>query len=211
MSTFSLYNIEGKEVGTVEQPSIFQVPVDNDLIHRYFIWVRTMIRNTVAHTKTRGEVSGGGKKPWKQKGTGRARVGSSRNPVWRHGGTAFGPRKEQTYETRMPHTERRKALLSALSSKAKDNGVIILDDVTLEPTTKAMVAFLMKLPITEKQKVLQLHPKYDAALFSSARNLPKVATKTISHMNVIDIMNADVLLLNKATLAELEQHFTPSV
>ncbi len=212
MATFNLYNLEGKTVGTVDRPSLFDVPVDTNLIHRYFIWVRTMVRSSIAHTKTRGEVSGGGKKPWKQKGTGRARVGSSRNPIWRHGGTVFGPRKEQTWETRMPRAERRKAFFSALSSKANDEGVLILDSLPKEiMTTKQMAAIFKVLPIKNGQKVLQIYTAYDAPTFNQTRNLEKMTTKTISHVNIVDVLNADVLLMDKDTLAQFEQHFTPSV
>ncbi|MBU6389038.1 50S ribosomal protein L4, partial [Patescibacteria group bacterium] len=127
MATFSVYNLKGEKVGTVDQPKMFSVAVDEKLIHRYLTWARSMIRSTIAHTKTRGEVSGGGKKPWRQKGTGRARVGSTRSPLWRKGGTVFGPLKEQNWATRMPRSERRKALFSAFSAKAAEDQVIILE------------------------------------------------------------------------------------
>ena len=209
MSTFNTYNSEGKIVGTVEQPALFQSPVDQKLIHRYFIWVRTMIRPTLAHTKTRGEVSGGGKKPWRQKGTGRARVGSSRSPIWRTGGVVFGPRKEQTWATRMPRTERRKALFSALSSKALNEQVIILEDwIMTTPKTKEVVALVGKLPIDQRQKVLHIHGSYDPILFSSTNNLTKVTSKTVQNMNILDIMNNDILLRPKESLNSLEAHFT---
>jgi len=212
MSTFSVYNLEGKAVGTVEQPALFQTPVDEKLIHRYFIWVRTMLRHTLADTKTRGEVSGGGKKPWKQKGTGRARVGSSRSPIWRKGGTVFGPLKEQTWATRMPRAERRKALFSALASKAGGNGIVILDEWTMDaPRTKSVIALLQALPVEEKQKVLHIHPDFDRALFASTNNLPYVTSKTIQSSNIIDILNHDVILMTKDALSKLEEHFTPSV
>ena len=212
MATLPLYTIEGKEAGTVERPAFFEVPVDANLVHRYFLWVRSLLRNPVAHTKNRGEVSGGGKKPWKQKGTGRARVGSSRNPVWRHGGTVFGPRKEQTFATRMPRAERRKALFSALSDKAQNNAVIVLDaPVATLASTKTFLTLLGKLPITEKQKVLHVEAEYDQTAFSAGRNLTRVNTRTISRLNIIDVLHADILLIDKDTLNKLEQHFTPAL
>lgn len=209
MSTFTLYNLEGKEAGTIERPSFFSVPVNEKLIHRYFLWVRTMLRDSVAHTKTRGEVSGGGKKPWKQKGTGRARVGSTRNPVWRHGGIAFGPRNERTFATRMPRAERRKALFSALSSKA-DNVLVLEAALTGKPSSKQFSALLKALNVDGK-KVLHLAPAYDALSFNAARNLSKVTVRSVSRLNIVDVLNHDVLLLSKDSLAALEQHFTPSV
>lgn len=212
MTTFNLYSTDGKKVGTVDAPALFATPVIPSLIHRYFLWVRGMMRNTLAHTKTRGEVSGGGKKPWKQKGTGRARSGSIRNPIWRHGGTIFGPRKEQTYTIRMNRSERRKAMFSALASIAEKDGIIVIDKMDAgTPKTKEFIAMLGKLPVAEGQKVLQLQPEYDLANFKAGSNVPNVTVRTISHMNIIDLLNNDVVLLTKDTLEKLEQHFMPNV
>ena len=212
MPTFPIYNLKGEAVGTVEQPSLFSTPVDQKLIHRYFVWVRTMLRHTLADTKTRGEVSGGGKKPWRQKGTGRARVGSSRSPIWRKGGTVFGPQKEQTWATRMPRAERRKALFSALASKAEGNQIIVLNEWTMDvPRTKTVMELLTVLPIAAGKKVLHIHPEYTHTLFASTRNLPGVESKTIQATNIIDILNHDIVLLTKDSLDKLEEHFTPSL
>ena len=211
MASFDLYNTEGKVVGTVDQPLLFQAPIDEKLIHRYFIWVRSMLRPTLGNTKTRGEVSGGGKKPWKQKGTGRARVGSSRSPIWRKGGIVFGPLKEQNWATRMPRSERRKAFFSALSAKAASNNVIVLDSWSMEtPKTKEVIALLGSLPINDR-KVLHVHESYDTALFRSTHNLQKVTSTTVQNMSIIDVMNHDVILLTKDGLTGLEQHFTAAV
>lgn len=212
MSLFTIYNTQGQEVGTIEQPALFETPVDQKLIHRYFVWVRTMLRHTLAHTKTRGEVSGGGKKPWKQKGTGRARVGSSRSPIWRKGGTVFGPRKEQTWATRMPRAERRKALFSALASKAQENNIIVLDEWNVTtPQTKAALQVIGVLPTKEKGSILHIETEYIHPLFASTRNLPNVTSKTIQAVNILDILNHDNILLTKATLTQLTEHFTPSL
>lgn len=211
MPTFDVYNTEGKKVGTVEQPALFQTPVDEKLIHRYFLWVRNMLRHTIAHTKTRGEISGGGKKPWRQKGTGRARVGSSRNPVWRHGGTVFGPNKDQTFATRMPRQERRKALFGALASKANGKAVIVLDAWDMEtPKTKEAKAMLAKLPV-EKKKILHIHSQFDHSIFTSLRNLPEITSTTVQQLSIVDLLNNDILLLTKDAIEALEKHFTPSV
>lgn len=209
MKQFTLYTIDGKEAGKVDMPAIFQEAVNEKLIHRYVTWVRSMLRSTIAHTKTRGEVSGGGKKPWRQKGTGRARVGSTRNPVWRHGGTVFGPRNEQTFATRMPRSERQKAFASALSSKA--NQVVVLKELSLPaPKTKEMIAILSKLPHQGK-KVLHIHPEHDINLFASTRNLPYVHSTTVAELNVLDVLNHDVLLLTADGLTALDKHFNPTV
>jgi large subunit ribosomal protein L4 len=211
MPTFDLYNSKGEKIGTVEQPAFFQTEVDEKLIHRYFVWVRSLLRHTVAHTKTRGQVSGGGKKPWKQKGTGRARSGSSRNPIWRHGGTVFGPNKDQTFATRMPRQERRKAFFGALSAKAIINNVLVLDSWTIEtPKTKDALKLLAALPLADK-KILHIQPEYNHGVFASLRNIPGVTCTTVQELNVIDVLNHDVLLLTKDTVQALEKHFTPAV
>jgi len=210
MPTFDLYNVDGKVVGSVEQPVIFQTPVDEKLIHRYYVWVRTMLRPTLAHTKTRGDVSGGGRKPWRQKGTGRARVGSSRSPIWRTGGIVFGPRSNENFETRMPRSERRKAFFSALASKATANQVVILEEWKIEtPSTKSVVKTIANLkPAAEAKKVLHIHADFDKMLFASTNNLPTVSSKTVQNLNILDIMNHDVVIMTKDSLTSLEQHFT---
>lgn len=210
MSNLPVYNLEGEKVGTVPRPSMLSVPVDEKLIHRYFVWVRTMIRSTIAHTKTRGEISGGGKKPWKQKGTGRARTGSTRNPLWRGGGTIFGPRSTQTYATRMPRNERRKALFSALSSKADKNGIVIVDEWKVEPLkTKTVATILDKLPIEGDKKILQVFPSYDAEAIRPVRNIANLTPCTFSQLNIVNVLNSDIVLITKDGLTQLEQHFTP--
>lgn len=198
-------------MGSVEQPELFQTPIDSKLIHRYMVWVRTMLRSTLSHTKTRGEVSGGGKKPWKQKGTGRARVGSTRSPIWRHGGVVFGPLSTRNWKTRMPRAERRKALFSAMASKAAQNSIIVLDSWTMEtPRTKDIVALAATVPGLAGKKVLHMHPEYDHAVFTSTRNLPGFTSKTVQAVNILDLLDHDVVLLTQEALASLEQHFTPS-
>lgn len=205
---FKVYNLSGEEVSTVEQPELFATPIDHNLIHRYYTWVRTMIRSTLAHTKTRGEVSGGGKKPWRQKGTGRARVGSSRSPIWRTGGIVFGPQKTQTWATRMPRVERRKALFSALSSKAATENVTILESWSLDaPKTKAAQELLQNLKLNDK-KVLHVTGEFTPNLFKSTKNLVGIDSVTVQKMNIIDILNHDTVLMTVSDLKAFEQHFT---
>lgn len=212
MSVFKVYNYKGEAVGEVEQPGLFQVPVNQELIHRYVLWVRNAIRNTLSNTKTRGEISGGGKKPWKQKGTGRARVGSSRSPIWRKGGTVFGPLSARNWHTRMPRNERRQALMSLLSDKAISNQVVIVDSYPIEsPKTKDMIAMIADLPIEQNAKVLHIHSEFEPVVFKSFANLPKLQSKTVSYTNALDILNNDYILMNKESLAELERHFNASL
>src|SRR6185437_9448180 len=123
-----IYNIEGKETGKMTLPeNIFGLPWNADLMHQVVVSMRSNARHSIAHTKDRGEVRGGGKKPWQQKGTGRARHGSSRSPIWKGGGVSHGPRKEKLYAKVLPKGMRRKALLVALSRKYKDGEIIFLD------------------------------------------------------------------------------------
>jgi large subunit ribosomal protein L4 len=208
MKDLIVYTIDGKESGKMAMPEIFQIPVDEKLIHRYVTWVQTMLRSSIAHTKTRGDVRGGGKKPWKQKGTGRARSGSTRNPIWRHGGTIFGPLAERNFATRMPRQERRKAFMSALSAKAAGSQVVVLEELIMAaPKTKKMIAILAALP-THGKKVLHIHDTKDMAVFASTSNIPRVRSTTVAELNVIDVMNHDVLLITKDSIAALEKHFT---
>lgn len=208
MATFDVYNLEGKVVGSLERPALFDTPVDKGLIHRYVTWVRNVLRPTISQTKTRGEVSGGGRKPWRQKGTGRARVGSSRSPIWRGGGIIFGPNKERNWATRLPRTERRKALFSALADKANQNQIIVLDEWTMEePKTQKVVEVLRNLNLYPKQSVLHLHPTFNRALFASTRNLPTVDSRTVQNLNIIDLLTHDILLLTRLSVEQMNQHF----
>src|SRR2546421_11174229 len=144
----TVYDREGKESGQVELPeSVFNVPVNEAVRPQAVLRQQANDRQGTHQTKTRGEVSGGGKKPWKQKGTGRARQGSTRAPQWRHGGVVFGPHP-RSYEQKMPRKQRRLALRSVLSSKAADGRIVVVDSFEeLEPRTRAMIELMSKLNI----------------------------------------------------------------
>lgn len=209
MATFDVYNTEGKKIGTIERPVLFETPIDVKLIQRYVTWVRSMLRPTLAHTKTRGDVSGGGKKPWRQKGTGRARVGSSRSPIWRKGGIVFGPNKDQNWATRMPRGERRKAFFSTLADKAEHGQILILDDWNMEtPKTKEVLATLTKLPIPAESRVLHVSASLNPTVFASTRNLKNIDSCTVQNLNVLDVLNHDVVLMTKESITRLDDHFT---
>src|SRR5437868_3670323 len=169
MATFPLYNTQGTAAGTVERPSIFDVPVDSALIHRYFIWTRTVLRDTISHTKTRGEVSGGGRKPWRQKGTGRARQGSTRAPQWMGGGVAHGP-KPRSHDIRVNKKMRRLALRSALTDAAASGKLAVVQGLAFDgPRTKDAVAVLEALGLGGR--ILLVLPGPDDAAERSFRNL----------------------------------------
>ncbi|BAT72221.1 large subunit ribosomal protein L4 [Thermosulfidibacter takaii ABI70S6] len=201
----TLKNINGQEAGTVElNESIF-----NAKVNRHLMWeaVRMQLasrRAGTACTKTRGEVRGGGRKPWPQKGTGRARQGSIRAPHWVGGGVVFGP-KPRDYSYSMPKKAKRAAVKSALTARFKAGDIIFLEGISLENhKTKAAVAFLKGLGIDEK-KVLIVVDEIDFNLDKSTRNIPYVKVLKAEAINVYDVLNADVILITKPALDIIEE------
>jgi len=191
-----LYNMNGERIGDYELPaSVFGVPVNRHVLHEAVVMQLASKRLGTAKTKTRGEVAGGGAKPWRQKGTGRARHGSRRSPIWKGGAVTFGPRPRR-YGYKLPKKARKVALLSALSSKAENQQVLVLDGVSMsEPKTRVMANMLNKLDADGKALVVLLQADKNVEL--SLRNIPGVKTLTPSQLNVYDILNYDKLLLTK--------------
>jgi len=191
-----LYNMKGDKIGEYELPdSIFGVPVNEAVLHEAVVMQLASRRRGTAKTKTIGEVSGGGIKPWRQKGTGRARQGSRRSPLWRGGATLFGP-TPRDYAYRLPKKVRRLALLSALSSKAQANEIVVLEGLTFqEPKTKQMAAILKKLDADGKALVVTREPDKNVEL--SARNLPGVKMLVPSGLNVYDILDHEKLVFTR--------------
>ena len=191
-----LYNMKGDKIGEYELPdSIFGVPVNEAVLHEAVVMQLASRRRGTAKTKTIGEVSGGGIKPWRQKGTGRARQGSRRSPLWRGGATLFGP-TPRDYAYRLPKKVRRLALLSALSSKAQANEIVVLEGLTFqEPKTKQMAAILKKLVADGKALVVTREPDKNVEL--SARNLPGVKMLVPSGLNVYDILDHEKLVFTR--------------
>lgn len=200
-----IHNQEGKVVSREAlDASIFDGHINTDLINQA---VETYLANrrqgTVA-TKTRGLVSGGGKKPWRQKGTGRARFGSIRTPIWRHGGTVFGP-QPRDFSKRFPKQMNVLALKSALNAKLKDNEIIFLDDVRLKHAkTKEFYAIVQKLNIAE-QKTLFLKKDIEQSLTRSSNNIPMVSILRAAQVNTYALMNCKKLVLTKDALSVLKQ------
>lgn len=203
-----LYNSEGKVVGDVTLPKdIFEVALNSDLVHQIAVSLMANKRQISAHTKNRGEVRGGGKKPWRQKGTGRARVGSTRSPIWKGGGITHGPRNDRIFAVEIPKKMRRKALLMVLSQKAKDNQLVVLDKMEFtKPKTKEMAKTMSKLPC-KSQSTLVLMPKYDKNVFLSARNINKTDVDDARNLNVLDLLNHKYLLLTKEGIKTIEKTF----
>lgn len=207
------YNQRGEEVGTTLLPKeIFDVKINSDLIHQVTVSQMANRRKVIAHTKNRGEVRGGGRKPWRQKGTGRARHGSIRSPLWRGGGITFGPRKEKIFKKKIPKKMKRKALFMVLSGKLKNNLLIVLDELKLE---KAKTNFLVQLFESWKSKiknfkegsVLIALPNYDRNIILAARNLSKTETLWARDLNALDILSFKYLILPKDSIKAIKDTF----
>jgi large subunit ribosomal protein L4 len=198
-----VYDVEGKESGRLELPeAIFNAPVNAAVLHQALTRQQANDRQGTAQTKTRGEVSGGGKKPWKQKGTGRARQGSTRSPQWRHGGTVFGPHP-RSYEQKMPRKQRRLALRAALSAKTQEGAVRVVEEIALEEPRTRVVADLFA-QLGAGARTLFVIPEPDMMLEKSTRNLVTVKTILAQNLNVEDVLAADTLVLTRLALTQIE-------
>lgn len=187
-------DMQGKKVGTTDLPAwIFEAPIKQDLMHQALVRQLANARLGTHKTKTRGEVSGGGRKPWRQKGTGRARHGSRRSPIWVGGGRAHAP-KPRKYTRDMPRKMRRAALRSALSVKAAQDEVIVLDELAMErPKTKDMVILLERL--VGEASALILLPETNEAVEKSVRNLQEAKTLRANYLNIRDLLGYDRLIM----------------
>jgi large subunit ribosomal protein L4 len=198
-------NMQGKKVDTAElPPAIFEVPIKRDLMHQALVRQLANARLGTHKTKSRGEVSGGGRKPWRQKGTGRARHGSTRSPIWVGGGRAHAPRPRK-YTRHMPRKMRREALRSALSIKAAQKEVVVLDELKMErPKTKEMVATLERL--VGQASVLILLAESNEMIEKSARNLPDAKTLRANYLNVRDLLGYERLIMPLGALEIIQSY-----
>jgi large subunit ribosomal protein L4 len=198
-----VYNIQGEQVSEADlRDDIFAAPISEALMHQALLRQLANARLGTHKVKTRGEVSGGGRKPWRQKGTGRARQGSIRAPHWRGGGIVHGP-VPRSYEQQMPRKMRRQALRSALSAKAADMQVRLLDRLVMdEPKTKEVLGLLRNLGI--ESSALILLPERDEAILRSVRNLPQVRTCRAQYLNVRDLLQYEYLVVPLGSLAVIE-------
>ncbi len=208
----TLYNQKAESVGELELNSkIFEVKPSLHLLAEAVRIHQSNARKGTSSTKTRGEVAGGGKKPWKQKGTGRARVGSIRSPIWRHGGVTFGPNTSRNWELKMNKKAKSKALFMSLSDKAKAGNFLVIENIHLEPVktkefNKVVAAFQKSVKTLGKNLMLVL-PKSEKDLVRASRNLPKVSSVLASSLNVVDVMKADSLLVLKDSLPVIEKTY----
>lgn len=215
-----LYNQNAEKFGVEEIPDkIFNLKINKDLLHQVIVAYQSNKKKVTAHTKTRGEVRGGGRKPWRQKGTGRARHGSIRSPLWRGGGIVFGPTNKLNFKKKINKKIKRKAILMALSLKAKDSEMLLIDDLKLDiAKTKKMISILNGLigvlnPKIVKNKkrtklsVLIIIPDKDEILFRASNNIPKVLITTAKNINALDILSYKYLILLKDSIDVIEKTF----
>ena len=203
MANVTVYNKEGKEVGTMElSDAVFGVEINEHLVHMAVVNQLANNRQGTQKAKTRSEVSGGGRKPWRQKGTGHARQGSTRAPQWTGGGVVFAP-VPRDYSFKMNKKEKRAALKSALTSRVQANKLIVLDQLTMDaPKTKAMQNVLNSLNVN---KALVVTKENDANVVLSARNIPDVKTALVNTINVYDVMKYNTVVLTKDAVAAIEE------
>ena len=203
MATVSVYNMEGQEVGTIElNDSIFAANINEHLVHMAVVQQLANNRQGTQSAKTRAEVSGGGKKPWRQKGTGHARQGSTRSPQWTGGGVVFAP-KPRDYSFKLNKKEKRAALKSVLTAKVNEKKFIVVDELKFDTfKTKNMVAVLKNL---NANKALVVLNEKDDVVIKSANNIPEVKTALTSTINVYDILKHDTMVVTKAAVATIEE------
>ena len=203
MANVTVYNMEGNEVGTMElNDAVFGVEINEHLVHLAVVRQLANKRQGTQKAKTRSEVSGGGRKPWRQKGTGHARQGSTRSPQWAGGGVVFAP-TPRDYSLKMNKKERRAALKSVLTSRVQENKLIVLDELKLdEVKTKAMQNVLNNLNVS---KALVVLADNDANVVLSTRNIPDVVTALPNTINVYDVLKYNTVILTKASAAAIEE------
>jgi|SRR3989344_4646891 len=207
---YPLYNQKAEEIGKVDLPEeVFGLKINADLLHQVVTSQMSNRRQVIAHAKTRSEVRGGGKKPWRQKGTGRARHGSIRSPIWKGGGVTFGPTKDRNFKKKVNIKMAKKAMFVALSSKAQDHQMAVLDGLNLDKIRTKEVASmyknLSKATDWKSGKTLLVMPTSDSKIKLSARNLPNFNTVEARSLNALDILANKNLLLLKDSINVLKE------
>ncbi len=204
MPKVTIYNISGDQVGEIElSDDVFGIEVNENAMYEVVKNQLANKRQGTQSTKTRGEVRGGGRKPWRQKGTGRARVGSSRSPLWIGGGVSFAP-KPRDYSYRLPKKIRKLAMKSALTSKVNNDEIIVLDGLNISaPKTKEMINILSNLN-ADKKALIVMDERNDAVI-KSARNIPGIKTTSVNTLNVYDILKYDKFIITKDAVQKVEE------
>ena len=204
MPSISVVDMEGKNVGSVElAESVFGIEPNEAVMHQMVLNYLAAQRQGTQSALTRSEVSGGGKKPWRQKGTGRARQGSTRSPQWTHGGIVFAP-KPRSYRFTVNKKEKRLAMKSAFSVKAAANEIVVVDTIAVDEYKTKKIAAMLKAVEAEKKSLIVLD-SVDSKVIKSAGNIPGVKTAQVNTLNVYDILNADKLIIAKGAVSKIEE------
>ncbi|MFA4942969.1 MAG: 50S ribosomal protein L4 [Patescibacteria group bacterium] len=209
----NVYNQKAENVGTLDlSDKIFKVALNNDLLHQAVVSQMSNERQVLAHTKTKAEVSGGGKKPWKQKGTGRARVGSSRSPIWRGGGIIFGPRNDRNFKKQINQKMKQKAMFMALSDKVNNNTLVVLEKLEMpEFKTKTFSEMLINLEKKvlndTRRNTLIINDQKDEKIKYSGRNLKGVEIINLENLNLVDVLKYKNLVLTSEAVKKLEERY----
>lgn len=211
MPQATVYNKEGNAVGVMDlSPDVFGVSPKSSVVHQVYVALMANARRPWADTKDRGEVSGGGKKPWKQKGTGRARHGSIRSPIWKGGGVTFGPLADRSYEQKINKKMNQAAVRMCLSDKANEQKIMVMEELPSDGKTKTMAGLVGHLPSAGKSLVFLLDahlPHEERAL----RNIPRVAFVRAQDASVVDLMQNQHVALTKGAVAILEKRLSPKL
>src|SRR5680860_401250 len=208
-----IYNQTAEELKDLElAESIFSVPVNTELLHQAIVAQNNNSRQVLAHTKTRSEVAGGGKKPWKQKGTGRARAGSSRSPIWIGGGVTFGPRKDRNFKQKINQKMKQKAMFIALSDRIGSKSLAVVDDFKLpEYKTKAisniLTTFEKKVFNTDRRSLLIISDNKDDMLKYSVRNLENIKLINLDNINLLDILKYRYLIMTEKAITAFSKRY----
>jgi large subunit ribosomal protein L4 len=208
MPKVKVYSAEGKEVGEKNLTAdIFSVEVKPNVVHEVMLGLMSIARQPLAHTKVRGEVRGGGRKPWKQKGTGRARQGSIRSPQWKGGAIIFGPRSERDYTVKINAKLKKQALFMALSDKLASGKIVVVEEFSADKgKTKELAVMMAKLPAAGK-KTVAVVPLRNEMLSRSARNLKTVNLVTTQSLGLLDLLKADYVVLSSAAVDKIEEKY----
>ncbi len=203
-----LYDFQGKETGEeILDPKLFGVEADPEIVHEMVVAQQKNSRDVLAHTKGRAEVRGGGKKPWRQKGTGRARHGSIRSPLWIGGGITFGPTKLRNFSVKVNKKVKQKALAMVLSDKVANDKLVLVESYNMpEAKTKVLQTALAKLP-TKNRPTLVVTKNAEENIVRASKNLPRVETINFGSLNLVDLMKKEYLVINKELLKKVSEHY----
>ena len=207
----SVYNLEAKKTGDIElKDEIFNIAIKPEIVHQVFVSHASNQRQAIAHSKDKSEVRGGGRKPWKQKGTGRARHGSIRSPLWVGGGVTFGPRNDRNYQTKINKKVKRLALKMVLTDKVKENNFVVVENFEFkEPKTKLFVDFVSKLR-RDNKKYLVLTAEKDEKIIRMTGNLPGIDAVRVMDANVYSLLNYGAVIVSKEAVEKLEKNLLDS-